>query len=96
MGSEDDLCVCHLDFANGTCPECGEAVDAYGNTEYQFENCSFPDCGCDGARLCWAGEASPNAVQSCVEGMWTGKTREQREAAFNLMKQVNDDKGRES
>jgi hypothetical protein len=26
--------------------------DKYGNTEDDFQNCSFPDCGCDGARLC--------------------------------------------
>jgi hypothetical protein len=28
--------------------------DKYGNTEDDFQNCSFPDCGCDGARLCMA------------------------------------------
>lgn len=28
--------------------------DKYGNTEDDFQNCSFPDCGCAGARLCMA------------------------------------------
>lgn len=36
------------------CSHCGLDVDKYGNTEYDFLNCCFPDCGCDGARLCMA------------------------------------------
>jgi len=31
-----------------------EEVDDYGNTEADFKNCCFPDCGCDGARNCMA------------------------------------------
>jgi hypothetical protein len=42
------------DCLEGTCPECGLFVDAYGNTEDDFRNCCFPDCGCDGARVCMA------------------------------------------
>lgn len=87
--ADSQQCVDHLDFATATCPDCGESVDAYGNTENQFEHCSFPDCGCDGARLCMAGEPSDNAETGCVEGMWSGKTRRQREAVFKLIGQVN-------
>lgn len=77
-------CIDHLNFTNGICPDCKESVDPYGNTAYQFEYCSFPDCGCDGARLCMAGEASENAAIGNVEGMWSGKTQEQRDAV-NLL-----------
>jgi len=78
-------CVDHLNFIDTTCPECGLAVDAYGNTDDQFEHCSFPDCGCDGARLCMAGEASDRACEQNVEGMWRGETTEQRKAVFALI-----------
>ena len=83
-----DKCIDHLNFTMGVCPDCGLSVDAYGNTEDQFEHCSFPDCGCDGARLCMAGEASERAIQQNVEGMWTGKTRQQRAAVFSLVKEL--------
>mgnify|MGYP001613519268 CR=1 FL=1 len=33
--------------------------DKYGNTEDNFRYCCFPDCGCDGARLCDA-PSGPN------------------------------------
>ena len=78
-------CVDHLSFTEGTCPDCGEPVDTYGNTEDQFDNCSFPDCGCDGSRLCMAGSASDQAMYQNVEAMWSGKTREQRNAVFSLV-----------
>lgn len=87
MSADPQQCLDHLDFTNDVCPDCGEPVDAYGNTEYQFDRCSFPDCGCDGARLCSVGEPSSEAEAGCVEGMWTGKTREQREAVFRLIGQ---------
>lgn len=29
-------------------------VDIYGNPPDRIINCCFPDCGCDGARLCMA------------------------------------------
>ena len=48
----------HLDFAGAVCPECQEEVDMHGNTESAFKYCCFPDCGCDGARLCMAGDAN--------------------------------------
>ncbi len=78
-------CLDHLDFTDSTCPDCGCDVDHYGNTEDDFSHCAFPDCGCDGARLCMAGEASERANQQCVEGMWTGKTLEQRRARLALL-----------
>ena len=81
-------CEYHLDNAGGTCAGCGERIDAYGNTAYAFKYCSFPDCGCDGARLCMAGEASETACAGNVEGMWSGKTTEQRKAVFDLLESV--------
>ena len=33
-----------------------EPVDRYGNREGELKYCCFPDCGCDGARLCMAEE----------------------------------------
>ena len=80
-------CIDHLNFAGGICPDCNLEVDDYGNTEYQFDFCSFPDCGCDGSRLCMAGEASESAAIGNVEGMWSGKTHSQRKAVADL---VND------
>lgn len=62
---------CHLpDFANEVCAGCGEEIDRYGNTAYDFKFCSFPDCGCDGARLCMAGNASEAATKYNVENMY--------------------------
>jgi len=89
---EPAKCLDHLDFTDATCADCGEQVDSYGNTEYQFDHCSFPDCGCDGARLCMAGEASVRAESQCVEGMWTGRTKKQRQAGFALVGSLNDEK----
>ena len=78
-------CVDHLCFTDGKCPDCGLDVDRYGNTENQFDHCCFPDCGCDGERLCDAGAASEMAVVMNVEGMWGGKTKEQRKAVRTLV-----------
>jgi hypothetical protein len=79
-------CYDHLEYAGGICPGCKDPVDAYGNTAYDFKYCSFPDCGCDGARLCMAKEGpSDSANSGNVEGMWSGKTEEQRKAVFDLM-----------
>ena len=89
--SESERCVDHLEFTNSTCPDCRLEVDAYGNTENQFEHCSFPDCGCDGARLCMAGEPSARAVSQNVEGMWRAKTHEQRKAVMALVGSIRDD-----
>lgn len=86
-------CLDHLEFTEGTCPDCNLAVDKYGNTEDQFDHCSFPDCGCDGARLCMAKDgASELAGRANVEGMWSGKTKQQRNAVFNLMGHLAEEK----
>lgn len=46
---------CHEHHEPDTvCEECGLDVDQYGNTEDDMRNCSFPDCGCNGSRLCMA------------------------------------------
>lgn len=88
----DDLvaeCM-HLDSAGEVCPGCSEPVDEYGNTESVFKYCSYPNCGCDGARLCMAGEASELACSSNVEGMWSGKTPEHVKGVFELMNHLSE------
>jgi hypothetical protein len=83
-------CIDHLAFLNAVCPDCGLPVDGYGNTEDQQTYCCFPDCGCDGQRLCCATEGpSEYAVAGNVEGMWSGKTQEQRDAAAMLTREVH-------
>jgi hypothetical protein len=47
-------CHEHLSYVGQTCPDCGLEVDAYGNTEQQFDYCCAPDCGCEGSRTCMA------------------------------------------
>lgn len=78
-------CLDHLNFAGGTCPDCGLEVNQFGNTEEQFEFCSFPACGCDGSRNCTAGVPSERAGQENVEGMWNLKTLEHRRAVGRLI-----------
>jgi hypothetical protein len=86
-------CVDHLEFVGDTCPDCCLAVDEYGNTEAQFDNCCFPDCGCDGARLCMAPSgASDRSCGQNVEGMWKGETTEQRRAVMSLMGDIYKEK----
>ena len=60
-------CLDHLNFIGSTCPDCDLEVDDHGNTEDTFEFCSYPDCGCDGARLCMAGKANPAATTLNLE-----------------------------
>ena len=82
-------CTDHLSFTGDTCPDCNLAVDAYGNTEAQFSYCCFPDCGCDGERLCMAPSgASSRACTSNVEGMWSGNSKAQRKARMDLVADV--------
>jgi hypothetical protein len=81
----DKKCLDHLHFAGGKCEDCGLEVNEYGNTEDQFDYCCFPNCGCDGSRLCMANNgASERALEQNVEGMWQGKTKKQREAVLKL------------
>lgn len=87
-------CTEHMSYAEEICPDCGLEVDKYGNTEAQFDNCCFPDCGCDGARLCMAGEASEHANKGNVEGMWSrGSDPKCRKAAFYTIGLVQKEKG---
>ena len=89
-------CVEHLDHAGSICPDCKEPVDDYGNTCNDFKYCSFPDCGCDGARLCMAGEASERAQGGNVEGMWTNKTKKHRKAVFDLVGSIRKENGHDA
>lgn len=83
----------HREFSGGICPECKEQVDDYGNTAYSFLHCSFPDCGCDGARLCMAKNGpSDHSSSGKVEGMWSLKTKDQRKAVGALMVHCHKDK----
>lgn len=71
---------------NTTCEHCGLPVDAYSNTEDEQINCSFPDCGCDGARLCMAKNgASRNAEKCNVEGMYERTDLKARRAKIGLI-----------
>ena len=73
---------CHGDLQNGFCELCDRLIE-----------CCFPDCGCDGARLCMAERgASDRALSGNVEGMWTGKTTEQRKAVMELVRQTAEEK----
>jgi hypothetical protein len=67
-----------------TCQHCGLEVDVYGNTEEDFLKCCFPDCGCDGERLCMAGEANADAMKCNVEGMYTRTDKKARRAKGEL------------
>lgn len=67
------------------CEHCNLEVDKYGNTEGDFLYCSFPNCGCDGARLCMAGEASADAKVCNVEGMYSRGDDVAREAKLKLL-----------
>ena len=88
-------CFDHLDFCGKKCPGCGLIVDSYGNTEDQYDYCSFPDCGCDGERLCMAKNgASTRACAENVEGMLLGNKPEHKAARAALMSSVyKDEKG---
>ncbi len=86
-------CADHLNFTEATCEDCGLHVDVYGNTEAQFDNCCFPNCGCDGARLCMASlGASDRSLDGNVEGMWSMKTREQKRALDALVASTHKEK----
>lgn len=43
-----------------------EPVDSYGNplSGDRIINCCFPDCGCDGARLCMAEKGASSVASS--------------------------------
>ena len=52
--SELNALLCADHQPETTCTGCGLEVDEHGNTEDSFENCSYPSCGCYGARNCMA------------------------------------------
>lgn len=54
-------------MSNPTTEEQVAERDQYGNTPDQQINCSFPDCGCNGARLCMTGEPNDAACTWNVE-----------------------------
>ena len=83
--SRDAQCVHLPDFAGELCAGCGCEIDAYGNTENDFRFCCFPDCGCDGARLCMAGSASERASEYNVEGMYSSKSPRDRLRFFGAV-----------
>lgn len=80
---------------NEECPHCKLQVDEYGNTEEDFKNCSFPNCGCDGARLCMAGEANENACKFNVEGMWNKGGEKNIKARMGLIRLIYEKKKNE-
>jgi len=69
-----------------------EPVDKYGNplSGDRLINCCFPDCGCDGSRLCMAENgASGDACSNNVEGMWgNGSDPKCAKAVFNLVGRI--------
>jgi hypothetical protein len=61
--------------------EDGELVD--GRLIY----CTFPDCGCDGERLCMAENgASENACKGNVEGMYRRTDKEAMRGRMELLR----------
>lgn len=70
---------------NSFCSHCQLEIDQYGNTEQDFRNCSFPDCGCDGERLCMVGKPNENAQQCNVEGMYNRSDSVARKAKMDLI-----------
>ena len=82
----ESFCKMAFDHEPGTtCLECGLVVDRYGNTEQDFLKCCFPDCGCDGERLCMAGKANADAVKCNVEGMYRKLTPKNLKARGDVM-----------
>jgi hypothetical protein len=77
-----------------TCEHCKLPVDKYGNTEADFRKCCFPDCGCDGARLCMAGEANSDALKCNVEGMYQRTDQKAVKAKTELIGLCIDDERR--
>ena len=80
-----------------TCEHCKLPVDQYGNTKEDFPNCSFPHCGCDGARLCQAPSgANENSTKCNVEGMYSRTDKKARVARMTLLGIVLDEQSQET
>lgn len=80
--SEPTNCVCDEcgvifigEPLDDLCAICCELYDKYGNPKSgdRIINCCFPDCGCDGARLCMAENGSNAASMNMnfERGTWT-------------------------
>lgn len=68
-----------------------DALDEYGNPidGDRLIHCCFPDCGCDGARLCMAENgASDKACRMNLEGMYQRKDDAARKARIALLLDV--------
>ena len=66
-------------------------TDKYGNPldGDRLIYCCFPDCGCDGSRLCMAENgASDRAFRQNVEGMYRRSDLEARKAKMDLFGSV--------
>ena len=86
MSTSMTFCEYAFDHEPGeVCEHCGLGVDKYGNTEQDFQKCCFPDCGCDGERLCMAREANAEAVKMNVEGMYQRSDRAAVKAKMDLL-----------
>ncbi len=74
------------------------AEDKYGNLMADLENgrmvnCCFPDCGCDGQRLCMAENgASENACRRNLEGMYSRTDKAAKEARIGIMMDIKEGK----
>lgn len=70
-----------------------EPIDEYGNplSGDRLINCCFPDCGCDGARLCMAENGCSQYSSECnVDGMWSnGSDPKCAAAVFKLVGNLN-------
>lgn len=71
----------------------GNPLTESGELDGDLMYCCFPDCGCDGARLCMAKNgASSRACSQNVEGMWSnGSKPECRKAVFGLIGSLIDE-----
>ena len=74
-----------------TCLHCNLEVDDYCNTEEDFQNCCFPNCGCDGSRLCMAPSgANDNSAKLNVENMYNRSDKEAVKGKMGLFALVFD------
>ena len=72
-------------------PDDDENFGAYGNPKdgSRLINCCFPDCGCDGERLCMAEKGSSDrARRQNVEGMYQRTDRRAIRARMELVDDV--------
>jgi hypothetical protein len=99
----DDDCLSCIDHSPEfkKCKECGLEIDEYGNTDAEFIYCSFPNCGCDGSRLCMAKNGPNEYSAECnVEGMYQGKSPEHIRARMKFageeFKKIREDRSQPS